>query len=204
MTLWKHLTLSERWEDGIQHSQSLFSRGFRERGRCLLVWLHREGWIPLGEKEGQKRFNFSLAHLESVFNSCSVSLYSQYWNEESWWGQKLAEHSMNMMAMGQYPILRYGTDPWEIFRVFLLKNRFFFSCIKRDGHYKSENWTFPQPQRSSDSGKSPSPLLEGWAAHGAAFPAARQLAGSTALATKTGMCNSMSFFGNEVGGGYQS
>lgn len=102
------------------------------------------------------------------------------------------------MAMGQYPTPRYGTDPWEIFRVFLLRNIIFFPCIKRDGHYKSENWTFPQPQRSSDSGKSPFPLLEGWAARRAVFPTARQLGGSTALATKTGMCNSMSFFGNEV------
>lgn len=70
-----------------------------------------------------------------------------------------------MMAMGQYPILRDGIDPWEIFGVFLLQNTGFFSCIKRDGHHKSENWTFPQTERSSDLGKSPSPLLADWAAH---------------------------------------
>lgn len=33
---------------------------------------------------------------------------------------------MNMMAIGQYPIPIYGTDAWEIFRVFLLKNIIFF------------------------------------------------------------------------------
>lgn len=183
------------------HPWSPFSRGFREWGRCSLVWLLRKDWVPLGEKEEQKRFGLSLSHFETVFNTCSVSFYSQDWNEDSWWSQKVAEHSTNTMAMGQH---------WDIvptlgrFSGFFCWKIWFFSCVKRDGHYKSQSWTFPQPPRSSEPGKSPSPLREGWAALGAVFPAAGQLAGSTAPATGAGMCNSMSFFGNEVGGGYQS
>lgn len=110
------------------HPWPPFSRGFRERGRCLLVWPLRKDWVPLGEKEGQKRFSLSLGHFETVFNTCSVSLCSQDWHEDSWWGQKMAEHSTNTMAMGQYWILRYSTDPWEIFRDFLSKNIIFLLC----------------------------------------------------------------------------
>lgn len=110
-----------------------------------------------------------------------------------------------MMATGQYPILRYGTDPWEIFRVFLLKNTSFFLHQEGWSLQITELNSFTTPEKLWLREE----LLEGWAAHGAVFPAAvfpaaGQLAGSTALATKTGMCNSMSFFGNEVGGGYQS
>ena len=61
---WKHLMQNERLEDGIQHPWSLSSSSFREEGRHWLVWPLREGWVSQGEKEGQKRFYFSLTHLK--------------------------------------------------------------------------------------------------------------------------------------------
>lgn len=76
----------------------------------------------------------------------------------------MAENSINMMVMEQDSILRDGIDSQEIFRISLLKNMGFFHASRGMVTTNQRTKLF-QTKRSSDLGKSLSPLLEDWVAH---------------------------------------
>lgn len=132
-------------------------------GRHWLVWPLKEGWVSQGENEGQKRFILVSPTLKVWL--ISLLLPSALHTEmKSLSGAKRWQSIPGIWLQQQYPILRYGTDPWAIFRGFLLKNAVFFlhpewwSLQIREFNF----YTTPEKLWLREESFA---LLKGWVAH---------------------------------------